>query len=366
MENKRRKQVGILFLVALLVCIVAGCGGWNRVHIEKQDSAIRKQKVTLIAKSTESAFWKSVFAGAGAASTEYNMELKCIGPDNEEDYITQNRMIEEAVTDGTDVIVFSYRIPESFFSALPIFCRGIKVNDSDIDLFLVHVKRCFPRKASRLVIIRTDSAAHLFAIYITVYNNDLHSFFCSVINCLCIPLIINRRKYNHICSIRHCLFNHSILCYVILLIIRDTVGKDKRAVIVDTINVNSTIDSAKEEAEKLLERIPEINVLVTFNEWTSLGVGYAVKEAGLADSVRVVAFDSNVVSVDMLETGEVDALIVQNPYAMGYLGVENAYRLLGGHDLDEREVNTSTHLVTKENMYSEESQRMLFSFDEIR
>ena len=45
-------------------------------------------------------------------------------------------------------------------------------------------------------------------------------------------------------------------------------------------------------------------------------------------------------SVDMLETGEVDALIVQNPYAMGYLGVENAYRLLGGHDLDEREVNT--------------------------
>ena len=145
-----------------------------------------------------------------------------------------------------------------------------------------------------------------------------------------------------------------------------TVGKDKRAVIVDTINVNSTIDSAKEEAGKLLERIPEINVLVTFNEWTSLGVGYAVKEAGLADSVRVVAFDSNVVSVDMLETGEVDALIVQNPYAMGYLGVENAYRLLGGHDLDEREVNTSTHLVTKENMYSEESQRMLFSFDEIR
>ena len=72
------------------------------------------------------------------------------------------------------------------------------------------------------------------------------------------------------------------------------------------------------------------------------------ERSGLADSVRVVAFDSNVVSVDMLETGEVDALIVQNPYAMGYLGVENAYRLLGGHDLDEREVNTSTHLVTKE------------------
>ena len=114
--------------------------------------------------------------------------------------------------------------------------------------------------------------------------------------------------------------------------------------IVDTINVNSTIDSAKEEAGKLLERFPEINVLVTFNEWTSLGVGYAVKEAGLADSVRVVAFDSNVVSVDMMETGEVDALIVQNPYAMGYLGVENAYRLLGSRMIWTKEKSIHPHI----------------------
>ena len=136
MENKRRKQFGILFLVALLVCIVAGCGGWNRGHIEKKDSAIRKQKVTLIAKSTESAFWKSVFAGAGAASTEYNMELKCIGPDNEEDYITQNRMIEEAVADGTDVIVFSAIDYEGNAEAVDHAAKeGVKivVIDSDVN-----------------------------------------------------------------------------------------------------------------------------------------------------------------------------------------------------------------------------------------
>lgn len=335
MRNKRRKQIGVLFLVALLVCIIAGCGGWNRVRIEKKENAIRKQKVTLIAKSTESAFWKSVFAGAGAASTEYNMELKCQGPDNEEDYITQNRMIEEAVADGTDVIVFSAIDYEGNAEAIDRAAKeGVKivVIDSDVKSREVGCRigtdnyeaGCLAGKAA------LDTSEKEINIGIVNFDATTENG-------------QSREKG-----------------------FRDTVRNDKRAVIVDTINVNSTIDSAKEEAKKILERIPEINVVVTFNEWTSLGVGYAVKELGRADSVTVVAFDSNVVSVDMLETGEVDALIVQNPYAMGYLGVENAYRMLGGHELEKKEINTSTHLVTKENMYSEESQRMLFSFDEIR
>ena len=63
-----------------------------------------------------------------------------------------------------------------------------------------------------------------------------------------------------------------------------------------------------------------INVVVTFNEWTSLGVGWAIRDLDRGDRTQVVAFDSNVVSVGMLETGEVDALIVQNPYAMGVSG----------------------------------------------
>ena len=64
----------------------------------------------------------------------------------------------------------------------------------------------------------------------------------------------------------------------------------------------------------MLKEYPEINVIVTFNEWTSLGVGWAIRDLDLAEETQVVAFDSNVVSVGMLETGEVDALIVQRFY----------------------------------------------------
>lgn len=74
---------------------------------------------------------------------------------------------------------------------------------------------------------------------------------------------------------------------------------------------------------------------------------YAIQELGLKDNVRVVAFDSNVVSIGMLETGEVDTLIVQNSYAMGYLGVETAYKLINGYSIKDT-IYTDTIAVDKE------------------
>ena len=145
---------------------------------------------------------------------------------------------------------------------------------------------------------------------------------------------------------------------------RDQVEGNSRVNIISSVNVNSTTEEAKAATIKMIEDNPQINIIVTFNEWTSLGVGYAVQELGLADAVRVVAFDSNVVSVGMLETGEVDALIVQNPYAMGYLGVEYASMLINGEKLKETDIDTTTTLITRENMYEPGSQKVLFPFEQ--
>lgn len=128
------------------------------------------------------------------------------------------------------------------------------------------------------------------------------------------------------------------------------------------VNVDSNIESATAGALELLNEHPEINAIVGFNEWTTLGVGYAVEQLGLADTVAAVGFDSNVVSIGMLETGEMDALIVQNPFAIGYIGVQTAYELLNNGEVDET-ILTSATVVTRENMFSESIQRILFRFD---
>ena len=78
MENKRRKLLAVLFLLFCLLGIAALYGQARQPAEGTGGHSSNRQKVTLIAKSTESAFWKSVFAGASAAGTEYNMELLCI------------------------------------------------------------------------------------------------------------------------------------------------------------------------------------------------------------------------------------------------------------------------------------------------
>ena len=78
--------------------------------------------------------------------------------------------------------------------------------------------------------------------------------------------------------------------------------------------------------------------------------------------MRAVGFDSNITSVSMLETGEMDALIVQNPFAMGYLGVQKAAELISGEPTDGNTLYTTVTTVTKENLFDADIQKILFRF----
>lgn len=95
----RRNKYIPLMLSVLLGMTLGGCGG--------SGGTTEQYTVALVAKSTQTEFWLSVFAGAEAAATEYNLELTVVGPETEEDYETQNQMVEEAVRQGADAIVFS-------------------------------------------------------------------------------------------------------------------------------------------------------------------------------------------------------------------------------------------------------------------
>ena len=55
---------------------------------------------------------------------------------------------------------------------------------------------------------------------------------------------------------------------------------------------------------------------------------------------------------------------MQNTYAMGYLGVESAYKLLTGNgDTLEQTVDTTTRIINRENMFTMDGQKALFPFE---
>ena len=95
----------------------------------------------------------------------------------------------------------------------------------------------------------------------------------------------------------------------------------------------------------------------------TLGIGNAIHTLGCADRVRGVGFDSNIRSVGQLECGEMDALIVQNPFAIGYLGVRNAALLASGDDIGSAEIATDMTTVTQSNMFDADIQKILFRYN---
>ena len=328
-DKKIHTVVAVLFFC---ICLLAA--GILMLGVNKGNDSAENTKpyVAFITKSTTSAYWKSTYAGANAASTAYNLEISFDGPENEEDYETQNELIREAVAKGAKAIVFSAVDYNGNAEAInEAAAAGVKivVIDSAVNSDCVMCSIGTDNYQAGIMVAEAVLSKTEKALNIGIVNFDENSENGQ-----------QREKG-----------------------FRDGVANDSRVKIVDAINVISTTEEAKEGTIQMLNEHPEINVIVTFNEWTSLGVGYAVKELALAEKTHVVAFDSNVVSVGMLETGEVDALIVQNPYAMGYLGVEYANALINGNKLKEQDVVTATTLVTKENMFEPECQRVLFAFD---
>ena len=325
MKQSRKAKILLACFMITSLMLNTGCG--------RQVAEIsNKHYVALITKSTDSAFWKSVYAGANAAGTEYNLNITCNGPSAEEDYTTQNMMIKNAVANGAEALVFSAVDYEANAEAINEAAnQGVKIIsiDSDVnsDKVSAHISTNnyqAGKMAGKAVI---ESGEKVLNIGIVNYAVNAENG--------------QQREQGF----------------------RDRVKNDKRTTIISTINVPSTTEDAKAATMEMLKLHPEINVIATFNEWTSLGVGWAVKNMNLADKTMVVAFDSNVISVAMLETGEVDALVVQNPYAMGYLGVEAAYKIINGQEIENTDIDTETTLITRENMFDQDCQRILFAFD---
>ena len=282
---KNAKRLAALFLTAA-VLLTAGC---SRKTVTSQSS------VWFIAKSTNTEFWKSAFAGANAAKSEYNVDLTICGPETEEDYEEQNRLIDEAVAAGADAIVYS---AISYTKNAEAITRAALQTDWD-------------------------------SLTVGIVNFDLGS----------------RNGQERESGFR------------------EVLAGDPRVKDIYTINVNTDATTAQVRTVQLLVEHPEINVIVGFNEPIAVGAAMAVHSLGLAGRVRMVGFDTNVKCIDLLQSGAVSALIVQNPYAMGYLGVEAVCNLLDGQTYRTAELlDTATRTVTKETMFTIENQKALFSF----
>ena len=320
----RRNRLLALWAALALLCLW-GCG--------PEEAPGARRSVALITKSTDSEFFLAVFAGARAAATEYNLELTISGPETEEDYETQNKMIAQAVEDGAEVIVFSAidyernaaSIDEAAKAGVGIVSIDSGVGSDQVSTYIGTDNYAAGRMAAQAALEGVEGALH---VGIVTYNEGT----------------ANGQE-----RVRGA---------------QDALDESGRAQIAGVATTLVDAPRAQIDAVGLLRAHPEINVLLALNEPTSVGAARAIHQLGRRDDLFFVGFDSNVVTIDGLQHGCVDALIVQNPYAMGYLGVRSAYRLLAQQGGLEAVVDTSTQIVDRDGLFTMDGQKALFAFDQ--
>lgn len=320
------KITSCLLSAALAGVLLAGCA-------QVPARTTTRYNVALVAKKDRtSEFWDAVITGAEAAATEYNMQLTVLAPDDEENYDAQNTLIEKAVEDGAQALVFSAidyeenaaAIDAAALAGVTVIGIDSAVHSDKVAAYIGADNYGAGAQAAQSALDGTEGQ-----LYVGLINYEVNG--------------ANGRDREQGA--------------------RDTFDASGRAQIVAAMQTHPNAASACSDALAMLRDHPEINVLIAFNETTAVGAAQAVQQMQRVDDLWLVAFDSNIETIDALQTGAVDALVVQNTYAMGYFGVEDAYKMLTGQgsSVDKTTV-TPTRIITRDNMFAMDKQKALFPF----
>jgi ribose transport system substrate-binding protein len=116
-----------------------------------------------------------------------------------------------------------------------------------------------------------------------------------------------------------------------------------------------TVETAYRASENVLAPLKDksgnltIDGIFTPNESTTFGMLRALQDGGHAGKVIFVGFDSSPKLVEGVRNRQLNALVVQNPMAMGYIGVKTAVAHLRGEKVPKL-IDTGVVLVTSDNI----------------
>src|SRR3984893_2356343 len=116
---------------------------------------------------------------------------------------------------------------------------------------------------------------------------------------------------------------------------------------------------ARDAAENMLGAHPDLDGMFASAEPSSVGAALAIKARGLTDKVNLVAFDSTVGMIEDLKNGAIDAMVVQDPFKMGYQAVKTQVDHLRGITIPKR-IDLSARVITKPDLDKPDVKELLF------
>lgn len=135
-------------------------------------------------------------------------------------------------------------------------------------------------------------------------------------------------------------------------------------IVSDNQYAGPTVESAQKTGENVLGSLKkpdgslDIDGLYCPNESSTFGLLLVLQDNKWAGKIKFVGFDSSEKLVEGLKSGDINGLIVQNPFKMGYEGVKTMFEVLEKKTVEAKK-DTGATLVTKENMEQPDVAKLL-------
>lgn len=326
---KKKKWLSI----CLVVCLIGGIGGAAWYRQKKIEE--RRMSLVYIPKVEDSTndFWKALILGTKMAAKEYNADIEIKAPAEENDIERQNELLKEAISEEPDAILFS---PSSFTESNDLLKeakeKGIRI--SFIDSYT-------EEKVQNLTVAtdNLEAGEKLGKFAATLLGPD--DQIAIVAHVKGVSTAVEREEG-----------------------FRKGLG-DLAKNIVEVVYCDSQYEKSRKLTQELMEKYPNLKMVAGMNEYSSVGAARAVKAAGAKDRIQVVGVDSSQEAVQLMENGVFKGLVVQKAFKMGYIGVKETILMLRGKSY-EKDVNSGCELVTPDNMYDSEIEKLLFPFNTLK
>lgn len=138
-----------------------------------------------------------------------------------------------------------------------------------------------------------------------------------------------------------------------------TLEKDfPRIALVDRRTGSSNESEAQQVANESLAKDPHLSAIFTLTAIATRGAYLALHGRGLTSQVKLVGFEQDLELMSLVRDGQIDGLIAENTYQMGYQAMELIARSRGAERAGEQ-IKLAPKLLTAGNADSPEVQRLI-------
>lgn len=107
-------------------------------------------------------------------------------------------------------------------------------------------------------------------------------------------------------------------------------GLGSKISLVDSMEDAANESKARNNVTAAMQNHPDVNILAGIWSYNAPAIADVVSASGRRKNLTIVTFDAEPGAIGAMDQGLIDAMVVQNPYEMGYTGVRLLHRLITG------------------------------------